>query len=237
MDCQTNCKCDYNQMYAANNMVCTQVPSTISGMANWLTITQGNLGHFCGNYPYLHQVWSLNLSNNGISEICEDIVEGIVEGNTIRWLDLSKNKIAAISQQIRNRNFEKVWLSGNEFVCNCDMLWMAEWLANTTSSSGHVIQDYREVLCHSGKYDGIPIYTLTAEKMDCLPTRLPVWGIGLIAGAGVLVISIVITVVLIARRWNDVKFLLYYHFNILNKNDDDLADVRDLQFDALLSYT
>ncbi len=143
-------------------------------MTDWLTIVNGNIGSLCGNFPYVNQIWMINISSNSITEICNHLLEQIIEGTTTTWLDLSRNKILKLSPKIKQGRFEKIWLSGNEFVCNCDMLWMASWLANTTTLSGdHVIQDYKHVLCYTGKHTGTPIYTLDAALMDCLPTRLP----------------------------------------------------------------
>ncbi len=220
-------------------MMCKEkLPSTILNMTNWLSVSDGNIGPLCGNFPYLNQIWKLNISHNEVTEICESLLKEIIKGKTIRWFDISGNKLQKISPGIREGQFEKIWLSGNRFDCNCDMLWMAKWLANTTTpSSGHVVQDYKQVLCSTGKHKGTPVYTLNASFMNCLPTKLPAWGIGLIAAASVLVIATVLTIVIIARRWNEVKFWMYIHFDILDKNDDDLTAIERFQFDALLSYT
>ncbi len=237
--CQSSCLCSYNQTEKANSMVCKhKLPTAIPDMTNWLTITEGNIGQLSGQYPYFNQIWYLNLRKTGINGISESSMELIVKGKSIRWIDLSGNNLLMISKTITQGHFERIWLSGNEFSCTCDMLWMVNWLANTTSPAGHVIQDYKEILCHTpAKYKGTPIYTINATYMNCLPTKVPTWGIGLISGAGILIIAIVITIVVIARRWNEVKLLMYLHFNILNKNDNDASDLNDFQFDALLSYT
>ncbi len=191
-------------------------------MTTWLKISYGKIGMLCGKFVYFTQIWNLNLSTNGITEVCRPFIEHIVYTRSILWLDLSGNKLLALPQDISQGNFEKIWLHGNQFACNCDMLWMSSWLANSTTPSGDsVIQDYKQILCSHGKYKGMPIYSLNAELLGCLPTKLPSWGIGLIAGACTLIIFVVITVAVVTKRWNDVKFLLYLHFDILDKNDDD----------------
>ncbi len=238
VECQDICMCNYVQEHQANSMVCNyKLPSTILNKTNWLTVSQGNIGLLCGNYSYLNQIWNLNLSCSGITTICESFIIQLTAAN-IYWLDLSGNTLSGTSPQIKHGHFKKIWLSGNKFDCNCDTLWMASWLANTTTSTGdHLVMDYKDVLCGRGKYMGTPIYTLNATYLNCLPTKLPVWGIGLITGAGVLIIAIVIAMLAIARRWNEVKFMAYLHFNILNKNDDDVDALEGIQFDALLSYS
>ncbi len=233
--------CNYIQEYQANLMTCTKkFPLEIPDMTNWLTISGGSIGRLCGNFAYFGQISNLNLSTNGITGICDSFIDSILKANTTKYVDLFGNEITHLPKATMQGNFERIWLSGNRFECNCDMLWMANWLANTMSpSGGHLISDYNKVLCHNGKNKGIPIFTLNATYMNCLPTvtLVPAWGIGLISGAGVLVIVIVISMIAIARRWNEVKFWLYMHFDVLDKNDDDLGRLDGIQFDALLSYT
>ncbi len=115
---------------------------------------------------------------------------------------------------------------------------MASWLANSTvPSGGHHIQDYNKVICHDNRYNGIPIFTLNATFMKCLPSVMPVWGKGLISGTGAIIICIVIAIIVIARRWTVVKFWMFMHFDILDKNDDDLDKLDGIKFDGLLSYS
>ncbi len=220
-------------------MTCNkEFPTRIPRRTNWLSITGGINGSVCDNFDYLKQISSLNLSRNGITRICDLFLISIEKDNSTKTIDLSGNKLISLPKGVMEGHFERIWLSGNEFECNCDMLWMANWLDKSRSpSGGHLIQDYNKVLCHDNKYKGILISNLNATYLKCLPSVMPAWGIGLISGAGVLIIAIVITIVAIARRWNAVKFWLYMHFDILDKNDDDLDKLDGIQFDALLSYT
>ncbi len=240
VECGKKCLCHYIQKYQANSMTCdNMLPPETLNMTNWLTVTGGNIGELCGNFNYLSQISNLNLSSNGITDICESFMEIILNSNATKWIDLSRNKLTFLSRNIMQGHFERIWLSGNEFECNCDMLWMADWLDNSASPfGGHLIGDYDKVLCNNNKYVGMPIFKLNATYMKCLPsvTVVPAWAIGLISGAGILIIVIVIAMIAIARRWNEVKFWLFMHFDILDKNDDDLGKLDGIQFDALLSY-
>ena len=75
----------------------------------------------------------------------------------------------------------QIWLSDNPYYCNCEMIWMKEWLNNLTTSSGnHVIIDYKTLRCHSGMMKGKSIYKLTEVDMGCF-TR---WTSGELAGLG-----------------------------------------------------
>ena len=222
-------------------MTCQKMlPAKIPNMTNWLTISGGNIGHLCKNNSYFDQISTLNLSTNGITSICESFLESVMKPNVTKLLDLSGNKITSLPKIILQGHFETIWLSGNEFECICDMLWMAKWLDESIlPSGGHLVHDYNKVICNNNRYKGIPIFKMNATYMNCLPLlrEMPAWGIGLISGAGVLIIVFVIAMIAIARRWNAVKFWMYMHFDILDKNDDDLGRLDGIQFDALLSYT
>ena len=54
---------------------------------------------------------------------------------------------------------EKIWLSSNQFHCDCDMTWMIGCLNNLTNHwNKKIIVDYQEVKCHSGMMMGKQIY-------------------------------------------------------------------------------
>ncbi len=215
------------------------MPDRVPPLTNWLTITDGQIGVLCGSTPFLKQIWNLNLSRNDITGLCEPLTMHILSARTLRWIDLSGNLLTKLSKQWQHQyHVEKIWLLGNRFHCHCKMLWMANWLANSTTPTGdHIVQDYKHVLCHSGSKNGSPIYTLTAKSMNCLPYKVPAWGIALISGAGLLAITLIIVTAVIAKRWNEVKFFVFIHFNILNKNDEDIENLEGIKFDGLLSYT
>ena len=220
-------------------MTCSKkFPRQVPNMTNWLTIRGGNIQRLCEYFAYFNEILKLNVSGNGIRGICESVMDSIIHADSIKLIDLSSNGITHLPKTFRHGHFERIWLSGNEFECNCDMLWMANWLANTTSpSGGHLIQDYNKVTCNNNKYKGMPISALNATYMNCLPSKMPVWGIGLISGAVALIVTIDITTAVVVKRWNEVKFFMFMRFNILDKNDDDLDKLDGVQFDALLSYT
>ncbi len=66
--------------------------------------------------------------------------------------------------------------------------------------------------------------------MGC--TTSPAW-IGIVTGT--IVISVIIVVIVINRKWNAIKFLLFTRFNVLI-NDDEPENVDELEFDAFILY-
>ena len=69
---------------------------------------------------------------------------------TIKYLDISNNKLQYLPEEIQDiKNFTKLWISNNAFACNCDMLWMRDWLIDAAN-----VIDKEHVKCHSGKWNG-----------------------------------------------------------------------------------
>ena len=72
--------------------------------------------------------------------------------------------------------------------------------------------------------------------MGCYPHKLSTAEKATIGIFGALIVGIVIAIVAISRRWNEVKWLLYLHFNILDKSDNN-EDLTDKKYDAFVSPT
>ncbi len=66
--------------------------------------------------------------------------------------------------------------------------------------------------------------------MGCV--TFPVW-IGIVTGT--VILFLLISIVLINRKWEAIKFLLFMKFDVLI-NDDTPEDVNDLEFDAFVIY-
>ncbi len=79
------------------------------------------------------------------------------------------------------------------------------------------------------------IVELNRVDMGCYPDRLPSWEITLLVVTGILFIAIGVSMFLVFRRWKEVKFWLYKHFDILDKSDIG-EDLEGIKFDGLLSY-
>ena len=70
--------------------------------------------------------------------------------------------------------------------------------------------------------------------MGCYPHKLSIGEKITIGIFGALIVGIIIVVIAISRRWNEVKWFLYLHFNILDKQDNE--DLTDKKYDAFVSY-
>ena len=183
----------------------------------------------------MRTVLELDLSNNIINHICEDTLIFLQKGK-LKIFNLANNNITNLSSKISNiLSLQSMQLSGNKFICNCDMTWMIEFLAKRTVTGKRVVEDYDKIVCHSGIMTGKYIYKLNPQQMGCYPHQLSMGEKLTIGVLGAVIIIIVIVIIAIGRRWNEVKWLLYLHFNILDKSDRN-EDLSGKTFDAFLSY-
>ncbi len=66
--------------------------------------------------------------------------------------------------------------------------------------------------------------------MGCV--AFPIW-IGI--ATGTVILSLIIIVIVINRKWKAMKQILFFRFNIL-VNDDEPENVNELEFDAFVIY-
>ncbi len=202
---------------------------------NWLLAVNNTINQLCGRYMYSTNVTYLNLASNRITKICQNFIDSILQAKNVIQLDISSNMLTSLPKGMQKLKNVRIRLGGNPFDCNCDMLWMISWLANTTLPSGeHLVTDYKNVTCINGDTKEKIIYQLNRVHMGCYPNRMPSWEIALLAIVGSLMIVICMAILVVFRRWKEVKFLLYKHFDILDKRDNDCLD--GIKFDGLLSY-
>ncbi|XP_054830249.1 toll-like receptor 7 [Eublepharis macularius] len=74
----------------------------------------------------------LTLRHNRIKKLANNFLRGVFQ---LRYLDLSFNKIRTIRdssfpENVTN-NLDKLFLNGNPFKCDCDIVWLAWWINRT----------------------------------------------------------------------------------------------------------
>ena len=204
---------------------------------NWIVLENNTIGEICDDYNYSSDVEKLILPSNSIKTICPSFLIGLANSSALTHFDLSNNLLGDFPKDIQ-KVMKKIKLGNNPTDCNCDILpWMPDWLENTTLPSGeHVVTDYKNVMCRNlihGKEKRV--YRLKEEDLGCNPFNTPVWFVALLTLCGVLFISIGASLFAVFRRWNEVKFWLYLHFDILDKRDNN-ENLDGKIHDALLSY-
>ena len=69
---------------------------------------------------------------------------------SLKYLDIRRNYLKEIPDIIKKgNNMTKMWISDNPYECNCDMLWMKDWLINATN-----VEDKDNVTCLHNEVKG-----------------------------------------------------------------------------------
>ena len=63
------------------------------------------------------------------------------------WLGLDGNRCIRVIP--RQNKTSKLWISDNPYECNCDMLWMKDWLMDNEN-----VMDKKNVTCSGSKVKG-----------------------------------------------------------------------------------
>ncbi len=130
-----------------NNM--TKLPDQVLPRTELLIMTGNNLEHLDsvpGNFP---QMMELDLNDSNIKTIDDKVLEMLLMKT--EKLYLSNNVFKAIPSLIQvEKTHTELWLLDNPFDCNCDMMWMRDWLLNTTN-----VVEKDKIVCASGKWKGV----------------------------------------------------------------------------------
>ena len=130
--CLHNCICHRSPYDGANIFDCrnkglTSLPETVLKYTDWLLLSGNNLGSLNKAPTYLKNITLLNLSLSNIVEIDKTVMEIIVQN--IKHLDIRGNNLTEIPQMItKAKKTAQLWISNNPYECNCDMIWMRNWL-------------------------------------------------------------------------------------------------------------
>ena len=231
--------CHHNEARRANIYNCStptkpSFPETILEDTNWLIVENSGLVELCSWLPYLRNLHYINVSKNNIKMICKSFIANL-QKSRCKWLDLSHNKLTELPKYMQSlTNLNRIWLSGNHFHCGCSITWMIKWLNNFTTSTGdHVIVDYENVTCHSGKMKGKPIYLSSAVEMGCYPSG---WKIGVGVGSGVSLL-IIISIIIMTRKSREVKFFMFYYLKLDTvPKDNKNENLEMIEYDAFFCY-
>ena len=106
-----------------------------------------NIGSLNKAPAYLSSTTLLNISSSNIQEI--EVMKNIVQN--VKSLDIRKNRLKTLPQIITKANrTSELWISNNPYECNCDMIWMKDWLMDSNN-----VQDKENVICYTDKLEGM----------------------------------------------------------------------------------
>ena len=188
----------------------------------------------CGEYTYISfpsNVTYIDLKHTKIRTFCSKTLNGILHNSSVKWLDLSYNNISKMPIEFSTaNNIEKLWLEDNPIFCDCEMIWMIDWLGN---EGKHIVQNSERITCVHGKEVGKPVYLLRPYDMDCYNGQAGMW-----IAVGTISIMIIFMVFALGPivHYVDLRWVVYKKFGILIGNPDENEIIDKMQFDAFLSY-
>ena len=101
----------------------------------------------------MKEISHLNLSSSQITSIGAQAINLIIDEKT--YLNIRNNSLKYLPKKIENtRNTTELWIAYNSYECNCDMMWMRDWLVQATN-----VMDKENTTCASGDMIGIISYS------------------------------------------------------------------------------
>lgn len=130
-DCPTKCFCQdrpHNDTFLVN---CTDaglaelpevIPQTSRSKIE-LILDKNNI-ETLQNTNYMANIYTFSIADNMIQQLDENFLKSI---NANR-LDFRNNRIQSVPKYIKKFSYSSVFLSGNPLECECDSLWISEWM-------------------------------------------------------------------------------------------------------------
>ena len=151
--CLYDCTCYYSvpnqeNIFDCRNKNLTSLPKTVLLHTNWILGSGNNLGNIDRVEKYIENITHLDLRNSRISGITDGVMRSM--SMNLKKLNLSNNDLEILPPSIMEVNNDtQLWLSNNSYECNCDMMWMRDWLVKATN-----VMDREEVVCKKGQMIG-----------------------------------------------------------------------------------
>ncbi len=207
----------------------------------WVEVVGNHIELVAEEVLALENVTRINLHDSNVKYISEKFLQTFLHTKQLKTLILSQNNLTIIPKIIRQMDFlTTIQIGNNSIICNCEMKWMTAWINGFITNSGdRIVQDFPTVICQRGGKIGKPIYLLNQQDfkdLGCIGDEtLTTIQVAMLSIFASLLILIVIAIVIIGKRWEEVRWMMYLHLDILDKSDRD-EDLTNMEYDALLSY-
>ena len=148
-----SCVCFYSHYDKANIFDCrnqnlTFLPKNVVKGTDWILASGNNFGSIERVENYIENITHLDLRKSRVLGITDGAMRSILMN--LKTFNLSNNVLKCLPLSIRETdNNTKLWISNNSYDCNCDMMWMSDWLVKATN-----VIDKEKVVCASGKMIG-----------------------------------------------------------------------------------
>ena len=235
--CMNNCRCYHRQDFRVNVYDCSEgngFPMNIPKDTDWLFCSNSHISRLPINLSFLENITTLNISNNNVQTIPENSLTALVNFRKLKMLDISDNKFTILPKELQHlEGLEAVYIANNPICCNCEMLWLIGWMNKFLPDGTRIVRDYVKVNCSNIHKQ---IYKLTTIEMGCFPKEFTSWQIAILGIGGGIIILVIITAMIVIKRWNEVKWFLFFHFNIRDKRDEDVNMLEGTKWDVMISY-
>ena len=147
------CTCYYSPDFKTNITDCqyknlTYLPKNVLPYTEQLLMSGNNIGNINRVEKYMQNIIYLDLNKSRVSSVSDDAM--ILMLQNLKTLNLANNILEILPRSItKAKNDTKLWISNNSYDCNCDMMWMRDWLVKVTN-----VVDKEQVVCRSGKMIG-----------------------------------------------------------------------------------
>ncbi len=168
LPCLNGCLCFYSTYDNTNTANCsnnnmTNLPDQVPPGTQQLIMAGKYLTTIDSTDKSLLQIKNITFKGGNIRHISDGAWKSLLQN--LGTLDLSWNKLRYISDILQTGTYKRhIWLSNNPFLCNCDMMWMRDWLLNATN-----VMDKENITCASGEWKGkTAVQGLNFKHLYCI---------------------------------------------------------------------
>ncbi len=231
-NCPKGCICyrrtiDQIIMVESVETTLTDLPIYIPTGTTHLSLKDNHIKKIDLSIPgYIQDLVMLNLSSNKLSSVSATLLTSMPSGGVI---DLRHNMLETMPKELDGaKNIPNIFLSGNNFICDCTNVWFHNWLVSHIPD----IPDAHQVTCFSGKLHGRVIIEANVEDFICIYHSTVTVAITVVLATLIAVILILLPV----YRYNrEIQVYVNHRFN-WRPFDQDETEVDGKEYDAFISY-
>ncbi|XP_052792689.1 protein toll-like [Mya arenaria] len=172
------------------------------------------------NVPYLSRIFNLTLRNNELKSLNAEILKDM----TAKKLDLRNNQITTLPKEIKK--FESVQLTGNPLECDCNSMWMKQWMDIDTRNADP------DLTCTANNGDILHIIEMTLRDLGCTNEALIIALVCL----GVFLGLIIVGAIFAKRCPYETKVIIFRFFKFHPGKKYDVDNDKEKEIDAYLVF-
>ncbi|XP_052783443.1 protein toll-like isoform X1 [Mya arenaria] len=221
-NCPTPCKC-YERTSTGNIIVdcigfnLNNIPDNMPVGSLELRLSHNNITHVA-NTAYFGRVKIFDISHNHLKTIDSSVFQNL---NKIETLNLRSNHLIRLPQTLVRLGAKSIMLSGNPYVCDCNVVWMKNWI----TSNKDIVTDWDMVTCNTLQNDGNIIVKVSKAKFVCKESSLNEFdeikhAVLPSIATFVTVCLVIIAITLIYSFRTEIKVLMFIHWGLHPLDND-----------------